>query len=262
MSLGFSFFQTANLLLITLSLFILIIGFFLLGYAVQLKRRKSNPDFGKGTSGKSNVLIGLLSFLLAFTFGMANERHDRRRDLAVEEANDIGKAYLRTKMLPDSVQEILKPAFKQYLEERIAYSTITTTLTEVIHHYERADSIGRFIFLTVANQAKYDKLLLLTSELVPGINEMIDITTVRRASGEAVIPDTIMFFLFALTFCAAFLLGFESPETYISWIILVIFALMMSITIYMILDLDRARSGLIDIRIGVQKLIELRELIR
>ena len=49
------------------------------------------PDLGTTLGG----LLGLLGLLLAFTFGMAGERFDRRKTLVVEEANAIGTAWLR-----------------------------------------------------------------------------------------------------------------------------------------------------------------------
>src|SRR6185369_10400265 len=39
--------------------------------------------------------LGLLAFMLAFTFGMASARYDTRRQLIRDEANAIQTAYLR-----------------------------------------------------------------------------------------------------------------------------------------------------------------------
>ena len=44
--------------------------------------------------------LGLLAFMLAFTFGMAASRFDTRKQLVLDEANAIGTTYLRTAMLP------------------------------------------------------------------------------------------------------------------------------------------------------------------
>jgi hypothetical protein len=88
---------------------------------------------------------------------------------------------------------------------------------------------------------------------------MIDITTTRRAAGEATVPDSIMYFLFILCFCAAFLLGYDNKYK-IDWIVVTGFALMLSITVYTIIDLDRPRSGLINMDAPNEKIIELREM--
>ena len=88
---------------------------------------------------------------------------------------------------------------------------------------------------------------------------MIDITMTRRAFGEATIPDSIMYFLFILCFCSAFLLGYDFKDK-IDWVVVIGFAVVLSATIFTILDLDRPRSGLIDMDGPNQKIVELREM--
>jgi len=45
--------------------------------------------------------LGLLGFLLAFTFGMAATRFEARRQAVLDEANIIGTTLLRAKLLPE-----------------------------------------------------------------------------------------------------------------------------------------------------------------
>ena len=50
------------------------------------------------------AVFALLGLLLAFTFSGAATRFEGRRHLIVEEANDIGTAYLRVDLLPADAQ--------------------------------------------------------------------------------------------------------------------------------------------------------------
>src|ERR1700757_2319930 len=50
--------------------------------------------------------LGLLAFILAFTFGLAAARFDSRRQVLLDEANAIGTTYLRADLLPDKREEI------------------------------------------------------------------------------------------------------------------------------------------------------------
>lgn len=86
---------------------------------------------------------------------------------------------------------------------------------------------------------------------------MIDITTTRRAAGEANVPDSIMYFLFMLCLCSAFLLGYDNKKE-IDRIVVAGLGIMLSATVFSIIDLDRPRSGLINLEIPNQKIIELR----
>ena len=68
-----------------------------------------------------------------------------------------------------------------------------------------------------------------------------------------------MYFLFILCFCAAFLLGYDNKAK-IDWVVVVGFAIMLSSTVFNIIDLDRPRSGLIDLDENNKKMVELREM--
>jgi len=252
--------QSAPTLLIVFILFVFIIGLYLIGHRLRIRSIKNNPEQSALELGSINgTLLGLLGLLLAFTFSMSSSRFDTRRALVIEEANDIGTVILRTDIYPDSVRRILRGYLKQYVEERIAFYQAGMNVEKLTEHYINADNLGKKIWSTVAAYAKKDNVTTRTSELIPALNAMIDVTTTRRAAGESTIPDSIMYFLFLLCVCSAFLLGYDN-KLRVDWIVMTGFAVMLSITVYMIIDLDRPRSGMINMDLPNQKIIELREM--
>ncbi len=62
--------------------------------------------FGLRVAGETNVttleaaMLGLLALMISFTFAMALARFDSRRDALLNEANAIGTAALRARLLP------------------------------------------------------------------------------------------------------------------------------------------------------------------
>src|SRR5262245_24463182 len=71
------------------------------GRMLGLRRRAMDPEgatVGLGTI--EAAVLALLGLLIAFTFSGAAGRFDSRRHLVVEEANDIGTAYLRIDLPP------------------------------------------------------------------------------------------------------------------------------------------------------------------
>src|SRR4249920_540307 len=62
--------------------------------------------------------LGLLAFMLAFTFGMAASRFDTRKQLVLDEANAIGTTYLRAAMLPDQRDDI-RALLRSYVDARL-----------------------------------------------------------------------------------------------------------------------------------------------
>ena len=134
-------------------------------------------------------------------------------------------------------------------------------LANAVEAYKKGSEISSEIWSTAAAYAKTDNITTRTSELIPALNAMIDITTTRRAAGESTIPDSIMYFLFLLCLCSAFLLGYDHKNKF-DWIVVIGFATMLSATVFTIIDMDRPRSGLIDMDKPNQKIIELRQMFK
>ena len=254
-----SLLQSAPTFLIASIIFILIIVFYWLGHTIRIQAIKKNPDQARDLGAINGTLLGLLGLLLAFTFSMSNSRFDTRRSLVVEEANVIGTVILRTDIYPDSIRQLLRANLKDYVEARIAYYQVGMDFEKMVTYHRKGDDIGKKVWSIAATYAKTDDITTRTSQLIPALNDMIDITTTRKAAGEATIPDSIMYFLFILCFCSAFLLGYEFRDK-IDWVIVLGFAIILSATVFNIIDLDRPRSGLISLDTPNQKIVELREM--
>lgn len=257
-----SLLQSTPTVLVAIVLFILIIVFYLLGNFIRSRAFKKNASTGTIELGAIiGMLLGLLGLLLAFTFSMSNSRFDTRRQLIIEESNNIGTVILRVDVYPDSMRQLLRANLKEYVEQRIAFYQGGMDVKKSVDHYMKADSIGKEIWSSVANYAKADNITTRTSEIIPALNAMIDITTTRRAAGEATIPDPIMYFLFILCLGSSFLLGYEKPNQ-IDWIVVIGLGIMLSLTVYAIIDLDRPRSGVINMDTPHKKIEELRDMFK
>jgi hypothetical protein len=236
------------------------ISFYLIGHFFIKRTIKKNPDYLNFELGSINgALLALLGLILAFTFSMASSRFDTRRQLVIDEANDIGTVILRTDIYPDSTRTELRKNLKAYVEERIGFYQSGMNMKKTILHNKQADLLGKKIWKITADYAKIDPITTRTSELIPALNAMIDITTTRKAASESTIPDSIMYFLFMLCICSAFLLGYDNKRK-IDWVILIGFTVMLTLTVFTIVDLDRPRSGLINMDGPNEKIVELREM--
>ncbi len=258
----FTILQVTPSVVVASILFVLLLLCYLLGHRVFLHQVKKNPELEKTNLSTINgMLLGLLGLLLAFSFSMSNSRFDTRRELVVEEANAIGTAVLRTRLLSDSMRDVLKPLLRDYVEERILFYQSGMDLKTVWKHVLASDSLSNVIWNATAAYARRNPIQTEVSKIVPALNDMIDITLTRRAAGEATIPDSIMYFLFSLCLGSAFLLGYDQRGP-INWTIVFGFALMLSATVFTITDLDRPRSGLIRMDGPNAKIVELRGLFK
>ena len=233
---------------ITIVVIILMIMFYWLGRFMIQKFIQLNPDQRDKNSGMVvGSLLGLLALILSFTFGLSNGRYDKRMTVVVEEANIIGTAILRADLYPDSIRNLLRTEFKNYVETRIAYQEAGRNLPKIYEALDSANASQQRLWKIVTTAAQDRDNLVRTSNMVPAMNQLIDIVTVRNAVAIAKVPDLVIFLLFILCFSASFLLGYLSPAKP-EWGIVTCFLIMIGLAIYMILDLDRPRSGIINLK--------------
>lgn len=225
---------------------------------------KRNPDTAyEGIGAMEGTVFALLGLLLAFSLSGAASRLDTRRQLIVQEANDIGTAYLRIELLPPDQQPALRDLFREYLDVRLAiYENLNDAAL-------REPTLARMAALqaeiwTVAVAASdasdQDSTRLL---LLPAINEMIDITTTRLVALNTHLPTLIIQLLVVLSLLSAGAAGYSmSKRKARSWVHILGFAALVALSLYVVLDLENPRSGLIRLDAVDQVLYNLRDSIR
>jgi hypothetical protein len=138
----------------------------------------------------------------------------------------------------------MRKNFKAYIIERVSYHTSGTDWEAAYSYYQKADSISSVLWHIATHYAKETNDIMRTAQMVPALNAMIDITTTRIAAGLATIPDSILYFLFSMCICASFLLGYDNRKK-VDGIVVAAFAVLLSITVFTIVDLDKSRAGFI-----------------
>src|SRR5207245_10293478 len=104
----------------TLALFCGMLVLLEIGRRIGVRRMARDPEGARaGIGAIEGAVFGLLGLLIAFTFSGAASIFDTRRQLIVEETNDIGTAYLRLDLLPADAQPALRESFRRYLDARI-----------------------------------------------------------------------------------------------------------------------------------------------
>src|SRR5215470_5732470 len=93
-----------------------------LGFVVGRRSpARADQDIKTWIAAGEGAMLGVLGLLLAFTVAMAVSRFDTRRLLAVDEANAIGTAYLRTQLVPSPEGPEMADLFREYVDARLAF---------------------------------------------------------------------------------------------------------------------------------------------
>ena len=207
-------------------------------------------------------MLGAMALLLGFSFSIAISKFETRRQITVEEANDIGTAILRCDMYPDSVRNPLRADFKEYIETRIAYYAVGDDEEKIKQELIKAGEISSRIWKRVALEAQNPRNIAITAQMIPATNAMIDIVTTRDASRISRVPRLVLWALLVLVLISSFVLGSDYNGKKRNRVLVFSYALAMTITLDLITELDRPREGLINLNAIEQKMIDLRELVK
>ena len=89
------------------------------GYRLGKYRRRRREEEKEAPLGTMvGATLGLLAFILAFTFSLAASRFDNRRQLVLDEADAVGTTYLRAGMLPERGQQV-RDLLREYVAARL-----------------------------------------------------------------------------------------------------------------------------------------------
>src|SRR5215469_6961582 len=104
-----------------LFIFILLVVLFSVEFGYRLGKYKRSRHEAEKEAPLGTMVgaeLGLLAFILAFTFGLAAARFDTRRQVLLDEANAIGTTYLRAGMLPERGEQI-RGLLRDYVGARL-----------------------------------------------------------------------------------------------------------------------------------------------
>jgi hypothetical protein len=192
-------------------------------------------------------VFGLMGILVGFTFYGAATRFDNRRSLAVKEANAIGTTYLRLDLLPAEIRPGLKEDFRTYLRSRLEVERKIPDLNAVKTELERSSTLQGRLWKSVVAAARdvgpAEKSLVLSS-----LNEMIDITTDRTVALITHPPIAVYIMLALTVVTSSVLAGYTMSASAIrDWISTITIAVVLGIALYVILDYEYPRIGLVRI---------------
>ena len=208
--------------------------------------RAGSPGLGNVGSLETAV-FALLGLLIAFTFSGALSRFDVRRNQAVQEANAIGTAYLRIDLLPAAAQPRLREAFRSYADSRIATYEKLPDIAAARRELARSQALQQELWSqAVAAVRQPDARPGAELLVLPALNDMFDLATARVAATQMHPPSIIYLMLIALALAAALLAGYQSAgDRGYAWIHKLGFAAIVSLTVYVILDIEHPRLGLV-----------------
>lgn len=213
---------------------------------------------GLGTIEAS--LFGLLALLVGFTFAGASSRMETRRQQIPQEANAVGTAWLRLDLLPDESRNELHKLFREYMDCRVRTYEVVPDVDEFHAELKRAGALQQRIWdkATVAVKAAPDGRLGML--VLPPLNEMFDIVTTRTQSMRMHTPWIVYAMLVVVAMVCALLAGYEMAGAKRRSVLhMAAFALVTGAAVYLILELEFPRLGIVRLDTGDTVMRDLRQ---
>ena len=181
------------------------------GYRLgRMAHRRSKQEKESPVSTMAGAVLALLAFMLAFTFGIASNRFDARKELVREEANKIRTAWLRSDILPEPDRAEAKGLFRDYLKARIelVQSPDAERVKSVLSQAEQDQ--GRLWDMAVTN-ARKDMNSDVAALYIKSLTDVFAIHASRVAVGlQARIPEGIWLTLMAITILGMIGVGYQA----------------------------------------------------
>jgi hypothetical protein len=210
------------------------------------RRYRSKQAKAVVSNAIEGAVFALFGLLLAFTFSGAASRYDDHRKIIVEEANTIGTAFLRLDLLPAEAQASLKQDFREYAAIRQHRFDEQPDSPQSIEAAKKTDELlSRIWRKSVAAATSSSANVDATKLLLPALNSMIDITATRKNAYNMHPPAIIFLMLFLFAGGCAFMSGYSMESSDRHWLYTLALALTVCLTIYVTLEVEYPRYGLI-----------------
>jgi NADH:ubiquinone oxidoreductase subunit 6 (subunit J) len=199
--------------------------------------------------------LTLLALIIGFSFSMATNRYDQRKNFEEAEANAIGTEYLRADLLPSADAARVRKLLGDYTNQRILFYTNTddaqrARIDERVNHLE-AD-LWAAVRGTAATQPTP-----ITALVLAGMNDVINSQGYTQAAWWNRIPITAWVLMAMIAVSCNLLMGYGEHRT--TWFLLIL-PVIVSISFFLIADIDSPRAGMI--RILPQNLLAQQQLMK
>lgn len=247
--------ESVPLYVIYIGLCLIMLLAFEIGYQITRRNKKFKEEVEPGTvSPMVGGLIGVLGFLLAFTFSIATSQYTQRKQYVLEEANEIGTSYLRADLIDTKNKIEVKKLLREYVDVRLQ----ALSSTDINKELNRSVELHGLMWNEVTEAA-----LVMpntnTSLMIQSMNNVIDVHEKRVTAGlRNRIPLSIWITLLAISIMTMATIGIKAGFTKPRGLIAVIPMIMAFAALTtLIADINRPQKGLF--RIGQQSMISLQK---
>ena len=223
------------------------------------KFRRDRPAREKEASVSAMVgaTLGLLAFMLAFTFGLAASRFDARRLALVDESNAVATAYLRAGLVPEPHRTEIRKLLSEYVDIRLSVLQPGGNAEQAVR---KSNELHNRLWAHAETLVEKNPQSRVVGQFISALNDVFDIHAKRvMLATRNHIPEIIWVALYLIAILAMGQLGYHTALSGSSRSpVILTMALAFSIVIVLIADLDRPHEGLL--KVSQQEMVDVKNM--
>jgi hypothetical protein len=224
-----------------------------LGASVIRKKIHLSPDARDDFSTILVTTLTLNGLIIGFSFSMAINRYEQRKNYEEAEANAIGTEYSRANLLPSEDVDNVQSLLREYLDLRVSYYTARAENQLRQINARTAESQSALWSAVSAAAAVHPTPIVALA--VAGMNDVLNSQGYTQAAWWNRIPVGAWILMATIALTSHLLLGYGAQNVKAESILFVVLPFVFAVSFLLIADIDSPRSGII--RVQPQNLISL-----
>jgi hypothetical protein len=217
-------------------------------------RAADTPEQQSQENSIVSGLLGLLTLLLAFTFSLAIDRFEARRELVITHSNAIGTAYLRVQLLPEPHRTRLSGLLVDYTANIL--SLAQARRKDVPSLLARDDRLLGDIWSATVAAHDATRTLPFSAGFLQSMNTMIDADAARRGERLTRLPNRVLAALFIYLAITGTVLGYLVSGNRIRLVASALMTLLV-VSLVLIVDIDQpTRDGIVESQSPIEAVLE------
>jgi hypothetical protein len=159
-------------------------------------------------------------------------------------------------LYPDSLKQPIRELLREYVDARIKYYAAADDELKISQTLQESDSLATRIWLIASQYSFSTEGRVASTLMLTALNNMFDSASTRDDERIARVPPVILWIILFFLLMSGFYLGFKKKGMRSNSIVVLLWSLAVTLTLYMLLELDRPKRGIINLD-HIQKKMEL-----
>jgi hypothetical protein len=224
----------------------------------KLRQARSDEPEKSHVTALHTAVLGLLALLLGFTFAMAVSRYETRKQLSIDQANAIGTALLRARLLPAPYPAQAFPLLREYVDSRLEYNAAGSDEAAVAAAEAHGARLENQLWEIARAALNEDPRSQPASLFTQVLNDVFDLREKRLFALNDHVPTAVSVLLYSVAITAMGLVAYgcglsgrRRASTNLT------FAFLIALALIIIMDIDRPREGFV--RVSQASLVRLQQ---